>query len=73
MSTTEFLCLSGFHRVWVLALHGFSLLVCPEPLGHDSRHREEILSELIRQRSIKKSNYYVNNVFGFRVLCVQIL
>jgi hypothetical protein len=35
--------------VWVLALHGFSLLVCPQPLGRDNPHKEEIRSELIRQ------------------------
>jgi len=50
------ICLStifGFHRVWVLALYGFSLLVCPQPLGHDSSHKEVIQSELICQRFIK--------------------
>jgi hypothetical protein len=51
--TAEFVCLFGFHRAWVLALHGFSLLVCLEPLGHGNPHREEILIELIYQRSIK--------------------
>jgi hypothetical protein len=39
-SIAKFVCLLGFHKVWVLALHGFSLLICPKPLGHDSSHRE---------------------------------
>jgi hypothetical protein len=45
----------GFHKVLMLALYGFSLLVCPQPLGHNSPHRKVIQNELIRQRSIKKS------------------
>ncbi len=44
----------SFHRVWVLALYGFSLLVCPQPLIHNSPHRKVIQNELIRQSSMKK-------------------
>jgi hypothetical protein len=73
ISIAEFVCLSSFHKVWVLALHGFSLLICLKPLGHDSPHRKEILNELIHRRSKKKSYYYVSNVFGFGQLCVLIL
>jgi len=42
-----------FHKVWVLAMHGFSLLDFPQPIGHDNPHRKKIRSELIHRRSIE--------------------
>jgi len=45
---------SSFYKVWVLALHGFSLLDYPQPIGHDNPHGMEIQSELICWRFIKK-------------------
>jgi hypothetical protein len=36
VASTELLCLQYlvFHKVWVLAMHGFSLLDCPKPIDH---------------------------------------
>jgi hypothetical protein len=70
ISTSEFVCLFGFRRVWVLALHRFYLLICPKPLSHDIPHREEIQSELIHQRSIKKCLVIVLVMYLGLVNCV---
>jgi hypothetical protein len=55
VASTKLFCLQYlvFHKVWVLAMHGFSLLDCPQPIGHDTPHREEIWCELIHQRPIE--------------------
>jgi hypothetical protein len=53
----NWICLSivsSFYKVWVLALHGFSLLDYPQPIDHDNPHRKEIRSELICWRFIEK-------------------
>jgi len=42
-----------FYKVWILALHGFSLLDYPQLVGHNNPHKKEIQSELIHRRFIE--------------------
>jgi hypothetical protein len=68
VSTTKFVYLQ--YKVWVLVLHGFSLLVCLQPLGHDNPHKENIQNELILSKVYRKSLVFVLLMYLSLVNCV---
>lgn len=61
----------SYHKIWVLVLHGLTLLDCPQPVGHDNPHREKIQNELIHQTF--RFCCYVVNVLKFVQMCAIIL